>query len=201
MFYNAPIATIIFAATIGLSLYTLYKNQALIGKLILHPYSLVRERRWYTLITSGMIHGDLSHLLFNMMTFYFFAFRLETIVGSVEFLIIYFGSMVLADVSTIKKNRDNPHYRSLGASGAISGVLFSAILYVPDSSIMLFFIPIGIPAPIFGLLYLAYCYYAAKKSQDLINHEAHFWGALTGVVLTVAMQPAVLPYFIERVFG
>jgi len=200
MFENAPMAMIIFLSTIGLSLYTLYRNQALIGKLILHPYSLVRERRWYTLITSGMIHGDLSHLLFNMLTFYFFAFRLETIVGSLDFVVIYFGSMVLADVSTIMKNKNNPHYRSLGASGAISGVLFSAILYVPDSSIMLLFFPIGIPAPIFGLLYLAYCYYAAKKSHDYINHEAHFWGALTGVVLTIAMQPAVLPYFIERVF-
>jgi len=200
MYENAPMAMIIFLSTIGLSLYTLYRNQALIGKLILHPYSLVRERRWYTLITSGMIHGDLSHLLFNMLTFYFFAFKLETIIGPLDFVVIYFGSMVLADVSTIMKNKNNPHYRSLGASGAISGVLFSAILYVPDSSIMLLFFPIGIPAPIFGLLYLAYCYYAAKKSHDYINHEAHFWGALTGVVLTIAMQPAVLPYFIERVF-
>ncbi len=200
MYENAPMAMIIFLSTIGLSLYTLYRNQALIGKLILHPYSLVRERRWYTLITSGMIHGDLSHLLFNMLTFYFFAFKLETIIGPLDFVVIYFGSMVLADVSTIMKNKNNTHYRSLGASGAISGVLFSAILYVPDSSIMLLFFPIGIPAPIFGLLYLAYCYYAAKKSHDYINHEAHFWGALTGVVLTIAMQPAVLPYFIERVF-
>lgn len=191
---------IIFIITIVASIYAMYFNESLYEKWLLSPWKLIHRRKWYTIITSGFIHADMMHLIFNMLTFYFFAFKLEQITGSVNFLIIYFGSMVLADVTTILKHKDNINYRSVGASGAISGVIFSFILFVPYAKIGLLFLPFMVPAPIFGILYLAYCYWAARSSNDMINHEAHFWGALAGVILTVFLYPNVLENFIGNLF-
>lgn len=195
----SPLALIILISTIIISLYGLYKNRTLMENWMMHPWSVIYRKKWYLVFTSGFIHSDIPHLLFNMLTFYFFAFTLENTVGSINFAIIYFGSMVLADVTTILKQKDNPNYYALGASGGISGILFSFILFYPETSIAILFIPIGIPAPIFGLLYLAYCYWAAKKSMGFISHEAHFWGATAGLVLTVLLFPPVIPYFLERI--
>ncbi|MFW6232412.1 MAG: rhomboid family intramembrane serine protease, partial [Bacteroidota bacterium] len=117
-----------------------------------------------------------------------------------DFLIIYFVSLVLSDVSSVIKHKDNPSYRSVGASGAIAGVLFSFILYAPTSTIMIFPIPFPIPSPIFGLLYLAYSFFAARKQADMINHEAHFWGAVSGMAVTVILEPRVLAHFFNSVF-
>ena len=195
----SPASILILVITIGASLWAFYRDQTLFRKWILHPYSFVRQRRWFTLITSGLLHGDWMHLIFNMLTFYFFAFTLERFVGSINFIIIYFGSMALSSISTIIKNRDNYEYRSLGASGAVSGAIFSTILFVPTERICLYYV-ICVPAPIFAVLYLLYCIWAAKKSQDFINHEAHFWGALAGVIITIILFPEVIPYFIGQVF-
>ena len=194
---DAPAALSIFFITLGISLYTMFGNQSWYDKLLLSPYKFVHENKWYTLLTSGFIHADTFHLFFNMMTFYFFAFRIEETVGSIEFLIIYLGSIVFSDISSILKNKNNPDYRSLGASGGIAGILFSYILFYPSSKISIMFIPIGIPAPIFAVLYLAYCYYASKNAQDYINHEAHLWGALSGLVLTAILIPNSILYFIK----
>jgi membrane associated rhomboid family serine protease len=168
--------------------------------MMLHPYGVVHENKWYQLITSGFVHADLIHLMFNMLSYYFFAFNLELIIGSLNFFIIYFVSLIVSDISTVLKNKDNPQYYALGASGAVSAVIFASILVFPSSKIALMFFPIGIPAPIFGLLYLVYCYYASKRSGDLINHEAHFWGAVSGIVLLILLIPGVVPHFINSVF-
>lgn len=196
-----PASAIIFLITIGVSLYALFVNQRLYENWIMAPWRVFNENRWHTLITSGFLHADLAHLAFNMMTFYFFAFQLEQTIGTSDFITVYFGSMILADISCLIKNKENPHYRTLGASGAIAGVLFSFILFYPTSKIMMFFIPIGIPAPIFAVLYLVYCYFAAKQSRDFINHDAHFWGAASGFILTVILQPESLEYFISEVLS
>ena len=195
---STPVALIILIATVAISLYTIYGNHTLLYKMMFSPFEAVRYNKWYTLITSGFVHADLTHLLFNMFTFYFFAFQLESAVGAVNFLIIYFGSMVFADVISLVKHKDNPNYRSLGASGAISGVLFSAILYFPSSSLMIFPLPIPIPAPIFGLLYLAWCFYAERNAQDNINHSAHLMGALAGIVITLAIDFSTLEGFLKN---
>lgn len=187
----------------------MYGNQRIYSLFILHPWSLVREKQWHQFISSGLIHADLTHLIFNMITFYFFAFRLEHIFniqfgvpfGSLAFLILYVGSLILSDISTVLKNKDNPEYRALGASGAISGVLFSYILFDPLTGIYIFFIPIPIPAFIFAGLYLLYCFYAARRMAGFINHDAHMWGALSGLVLTIMMIPRVLPHFFNSIFG
>lgn len=198
---QAPLALIIFLSTIGISLWALYRNQRLFDLWVLHPYSAFRQNRWHTIITSGFLHGDLMHLMFNMMSFYFFAFTLEMMVGPIYFLIIYFLSMVIADVPSLVKNKDNPRYASLGASGAISGILFSFIILAPHTKLSLLLFPIGIPAPIFGILYIAYCYYADRNAGDNVNHSAHLWGALAGAAITIALFPSSISLFINYYFG
>jgi len=179
---------IIFIITIAVSLIAIYIKPVIIEKYALSPWKVVYEKKWYLTITSGFLHADLFHLLFNMWTFWFFCQALEMYAGTFNFLVIYFGSMILSDISTIIKQKDNYGYKSLGASGAISGALFSLILFEPFQLYYVMFIPFGIPAVIFAILYLAYCYYAARHSKDNINHEAHFWGALAGIVLTILLN-------------
>jgi membrane associated rhomboid family serine protease len=197
---TSPVSIIIFFLTIAVSLYAWYGKSNIYDNWALSPWEFIHNNKWYLVITKGFIHADFMHLIFNMMTYYFFAFRLEETVGSFAFFIIYFGSLVLSDISTIIKNRNNSGYRAVGASGAIAGIIFSYVLFDPTSKLMIFLIPIGIPAPIFALLYLAYCYYASRKSYDQINHEAHFWGALTGLAITIILFPDVVPYFIHKIF-
>jgi len=196
---QTPVSVLILLSTVIISLYTIYKNRELYEKLLLHPYSVVKLRKWYQMLTSGFVHADLMHLIFNMLTFYFFASALEVTIGSVDFAIIYFGSLVLANVSTVIKQADNIYYKAVGASGAISGILFATILYYPDMNVYLYF-AIGIPAPIFGILYLVYCHFASKYANDFINHEAHFWGAAAGLAITIFLNPGVVPYFFSRIF-
>lgn len=194
---NAPIATLILLITVGISLYGLYLKPSLIDSWVLRPYNFIHRKQWYTIITSGFIHADLGHLFFNMFSFFFFAFSLEARIGSTQFLFLYMVSMILADVTTILKHRNHQGYSSLGASGAVAGVLFSYIIFFPYAKLLIFPIPFPIPAPIFALLYLAYCYYAGRKAVDMINHEAHFWGALAGFIITALLAPSAIVEFFQ----
>jgi membrane associated rhomboid family serine protease len=173
-----------------------FEKPTLKENLLLHPYRVVREKRYFTLLTSGFVHNDWLHLIFNAVTFYFFAIPLEQIVGVEFFLMIYFGSLLASSIPDVLMEWRNPSFRTLGASGAISGAMFAFILHAPSSTISLFLLPVGIPAPIFALLYLAYTYYASKQGIDNINHNAHLWGALAGIVITILFEPDVLSNFI-----
>jgi membrane associated rhomboid family serine protease len=197
---ESPASIILLIVICLISLIALFKSPKLYESWLLQPYRVVHQKKWYLVITSGFLHADLTHLLFNMLTFYFFAFNLESITGTIDFLIIFFASLILSDISTIIKNKDNPGYRAVGASGAISGVVFSSILFNPGAKMGILFFPVPIPAPIFGLLYLAYCYFAARNSSDDINHEAHFYGALAGIIVTIILFPNILPYFFNSIF-
>lgn len=190
----APVASIIFVFTIVTSLYAFY-DQSVYGKFMLHPYSVSKGENVYTLITSGLIHADWMHLFFNMFTFYAFAFTLEQMMGSWQFGLMYFLALILSDLPTVFRHKNDFHYNSLGASGAISGVLFSFILFNPMAGIGILFLPFSIPAVIFGGIYLAYCAYASKNSRDNINHDAHFFGALTGLIFTIIFVPGILQNF------
>lgn len=194
----APVASFIFAITILTSIMA-FSNDNLYANLILHPYSVSRRHRVYTVITSGLIHNDWMHLFFNMLSFYFFAFRLEGMLGHWQFGLLYFVSLILSDLPTVYKHRNDDWYHSLGASGAVSAVIFSAILFDPLAKMMIMPIPIGIPAVIFGVLYLIYCNYASKYSRDNINHDAHLFGALSGLLITIILQPHVVHSFIEQI--
>jgi membrane associated rhomboid family serine protease len=196
----APVASVIFAITLITSLIAFY-NHNLLGKMMLHPYSVSRGKGLYTLITSGLIHRDTMHLLFNMLSYYFFAFQLEMVIGHWQFGLLYIVSLVLSDMPSVLKNKENYSYYSLGASGAISAVIFGAILYFPLAKMGLLILPILIPAYVFGILYLIYCTYASKYSRDNINHDAHLYGALSGLMITILLNPPVLPSFIQQISG
>jgi membrane associated rhomboid family serine protease len=207
MFENispTPVADIIFWLTLITSAYTIMWKQDSILPLSLHPYSISRGSRYYTIITSIFVHADMQHLAFNMFTYYFFAFQLELTfvalqgdMGHLMFFVVYILGAIGGDITTLKKYKNDVRYYSLGASGAISAVLFSYIMFFPLTHLYLLFIPIGIPVLVFGPVYLLYCINAAKDPNSGINHDAHFYGAITGIALTIAMAPNVLVKFIS----
>lgn len=192
---ETPVASIIFLLTIVTSLYA-FSNQEVYGKFMLHPYSVHRGERIYSIFTSGLIHKDYGHLFMNMLSYYFFAFTLERRIGSWQFAILYVASLALSDLSTILKHKDHFWYNSLGASGAVSAVVFSYILFEPLATFYLFF-AIPINSVIFGILYLIYSAQAARQSGT-INHDAHFFGALAGIIITIIFNHNVIPEFIRQ---
>ncbi|MHA4893690.1 rhomboid family intramembrane serine protease [Pedobacter sp. PWIIR3] len=194
---NTPVASFIFIFTIVTSIYA-FNDHNLMAKFILSPYNVARRNRIYTLITSGFIHADWMHLIFNMLTFFSFGFALESMIGSVNFAILYFVSLVASDLPTVFRHKNDTWYHSLGASGAISAVLFSYILFQPFSKMYIMPIPFGIWSIVFGPLYLFYCVYAAKQQRDNINHDAHFFGALSGIILTIILKQGIIASFIEQ---
>lgn len=192
----APVASIIFLFTLATSIYA-FNNQEVYGKFMLHPYTVSKGRKLYTFITSGLIHADWMHLFFNMFTFFFFAFTLEARLGHWQFGVLYVLSLILSDLPSVIKHKDNFGYNSLGASGAISALLFSFILFEPGAIIRVMFIPM--PALVFGVLYLWYSWYMAKQNRDNIGHDAHFFGALSGLIFTVIFVPGIIPHFIGEI--
>ncbi len=152
----------------------------------------IRRGEQIRMVSSGFLHVDTSHLLFNMLTLYFFADVVIHSVGYQKFTIIYLASLLVGNLLSFYFHKNEYHYSAVGASGAVSGVLFSAILFYPNMSLYLFFIPIPIPAWIFGVLYLLYSIYGMKKSLGNIGHDAHFGGALAGYVLTILFAPSLL---------
>lgn len=195
---ETPVASIIFLFTIVTSVYA-FNDQQIFGRFMLHPYTVSKGKKLYTYITSGLIHADWGHLFFNMFTFYFFAFKLEMMIGHWQFGLLYILGLILSDIPTVIKHKDHFWYNSLGASGAISAVLFSYILFEPLSMLYVMFIPM--PAILFAVLYLVYSWYMSKNAKDNIGHDAHFFGALTGLIFTVIFVPGVIPYFLEKLFG
>jgi membrane associated rhomboid family serine protease len=182
-------AAIILAVTLIASLAGLYASPRIIDRSLLRPYWLVRNREYHRLITSGFVHADLGHLIFNMITFFSFAFPLERRIGTARFLALYFIGLLLSDLGTYFKHRNNPDYASLGASGAILAVLFASIVYFPTQSLYIIPIPVPIPAPLFAVAYLAYTWYSSKHSRGRINHDAHLGGALTGLAFVALTDP------------
>jgi membrane associated rhomboid family serine protease len=202
----APVASVIFVFTILTSLWA-FSNDNVYAQMILHPFSVWRKERTYTVITSGFIHNDWMHLFFNMLSYYFFAFTLEAGdanhpgIGHWQFGLLYFVSLILSDLPTVYKHKNDEWYHSLGASGAVSAVIFSAILFRPMDKMMIMPLPFGIPAVLFGVIYLVYCNYASKYSRDNINHDAHMFGALSGLLITIALNPHIVNTFIQQVTG
>ncbi|QJD96439.1 rhomboid family intramembrane serine protease [Mucilaginibacter robiniae] len=195
---QAPVASAIFAITIATTLYA-FSNDTAYRNMALHPYSVYRGKQIWTILTSGLIHVDWTHLIFNMFSYFFFAFDLERLLGHWQFAILYIASILLSDMPSVYKHKDEYRYYSLGASGAISAVVFSSILFIPFNSIYIFPIPFGIPAIIYGVLYLIYCVYASRTSHDAVNHDAHFYGALSGLVITVLLNHQVINLFLQQV--
>jgi membrane associated rhomboid family serine protease len=182
-------STVILIVTVAISLLGLYKLPRLIDSCLFRPYYFLRRKQYGTIILSGFVHADIPHLLFNMFTFYFFAFPMERHIGTVPLLILYFIGLIGSHSCTYFKHKDNPEYASLGASGAISAVLFAYIVYFPTSTLMILPIPIPIPAALFAVGYVGYSYWASNQSGGRINHDAHLCGAISGLLFVAVADP------------
>lgn len=196
---GSPVTILIIIATCVVSSMA-FKNQRLADRLILWPPAIDRSKQYDRLITHGFIHADFGHLLFNMITLFFFGRAVEEVfvqrIGMLGYLVFYLAAIVVAILPTYTRHRHDSQYRSLGASGAVSAVLFSFILMSPWSGIYLFFIPIPIPAIVYAVLYVGYSIWMDRRGGDNINHSAHLWGAGFGVMFTLIMNPAVLSHFL-----
>ena len=195
---NLPFSSFVLIITAGFSFYALYVNQNLIDKFALNPNKVANRRGFSSVFTSGLVHANLPHLVFNMITLYFFGPTLEALIGSLRFILIYIISLIVGNLATVIKYRNNPEYRSIGASGAISGVLFSYILLNPFSGIVIFPVPFPLPAYIFAILYLLWSYFASKRGMDMINHDAHIWGAIAGIASTIFLVPTAINEFLSN---
>jgi membrane associated rhomboid family serine protease len=192
------VTLIIIAITCAVSFVAL-NNPKMLDALILWPPAVTRNNDYYRLLSYGLIHADFSHLLFNMITLYFFGRAMEDFynaqMGDYGFAFFYVLGLVASILPTYLKNKNNAQYRSLGASGAVSAVLFAFILFQPWATIYVYVIPI--PAIIYAVLYVAYTIYSERRGGDNINHSAHLWGAAYGIAFTLIMEPRVLNVFLE----
>jgi membrane associated rhomboid family serine protease len=185
-------AALIFAVTLLVSVLGLWATPVIIDRNLFRPYWFLPRRQYWTAISSGFVHADLAHLLFNSVTYWFFAFPLQRVIGAPRFLALYLIGLAASNIGTYIKHRRDPDYACLGASGAILAVLFASIVYFPRQSIMILPIPLPIPAPLFAICYLAYTFYAARQQRGRINHDAHFDGALAGLAFVAVTDPAAM---------
>lgn len=177
-----------------------FGSRRLLDRLILWPPAIDRHKQYDRLLTHGFIHADWSHLLFNMITLYFFGSLVERwyvpLIGHVGFVLFYLSAIVVAILPTYLQHRHDARYRSLGASGAVSAVLFTFILLQPWSLILVFFLPV--PAIVYAVLYLGYSIWMDRHGQDNVNHSAHLWGAAYGVLFALLVEPGLLGAFAQR---
>lgn len=152
----------------------------------------IRAGEQIRMVTSAFLHADVGHLFFNMFTLFMFAPVVIEYLGDFSFLLVYTGSLVFGSLLTLLFHKDDFSYRAIGASGAVTGILYSAILLRPEMNLFLFFIPIPIPAYIFGIGYLLYSIYGMKAKNDNIGHTAHFGGAVGGYLITILKEPHML---------
>ena len=194
-----PVTFIIIAIT-GIVSFMAFKNSRLMNDLILWPPAITRQHEYHRLVTYGVVHADFGHLFFNMLTLYFFGQVMEGFftgrLGGFGFALFYIGALVVSILPTYLKNRTNASYRSLGASGAVSAVLFSYVLLWPWQKIIVLVIPM--PAIVYAVLYTGYSIFMDRRGQGNVNHSAHLWGAAYGVIFTLLMDPRVLPYFLNQ---
>ena len=177
-----------------------FNKPKLMDDLILWPPAIQRHREYHRLVTYGLVHADFGHLLFNMLTLFFFGRAIENVyaqeLGRFGFLLFYIGGLVVSILPTYIKNRRNPNYHSLGASGAVSAALFAFILFAPWARIIVFVLPM--PAILYAVLYVGYSIYMDRAGRDNINHSAHLWGAAYGVIFTLLIKQGLFTYFLAQ---
>ena len=199
--------TLVIVAITVLVSFAAFNNEELTRQLIFSPYQAKHQNEWWRTITHGFIHADHMHLFFNMYVLYNFGGLIEdtliyiygSTIGIIYYLGMYLGGLIFATLPSLRKHSDNPMYRSLGASGAVSTVLFAFVLYYPLEKLGLLFIPIGIPAFIFGGLYLAFETYSNKNGRSNIAHDAHIAGALFGLVYVSVLDFSNVTNFFNQI--
>jgi membrane associated rhomboid family serine protease len=192
-----PAALVILAINIGLGIAGLWGNPQIIERCVFRPYEFARGRNRATLITSGFAHADLPHLLFNMITFFFFGVPMERLLGTPAFVVLYALGLALSPLISLARHRDNPAYATLGASGAVSAVLFAYVVYFPTAGMYIIPIPFEIPAWLFAAGYLGYSIWASKQNKGRINHDAHLAGALTGIAFVAITDPRAVTRLLQ----
>ena len=210
--------TIIVGINVLVSL-AAFNNRGLRSRLMYNPYQVKHRKQYYRVVTHAFIHADFMHLFFNMYVLWSFGGLIESIftekevfeylfpelefwgksTGYLNFVLLYFGGVIFATLPSMRKHGDNPGYNSLGASGAVSSIVLAAILLMPTMDIYIFFIPIGIPAFIVGAAYLAYEYYMSRYAQTRIAHDAHYVGAIFGLVFLLILKPYFGLRFLELI--
>ena len=198
------ITNAIIAITVVISVMVM-NNFSLKSKLMFNPYMVNHNKEWYRFFTSGFIHADYMHLGFNMFSLYLFGASVENAFGiifgdkaTLFFFIMYLTALAMSSMYEYERNKNNIYYNSLGASGAVSSVIFSFIILAPMHSIYFILLPIPIPAFVFGIIFLSAEYYMSKKGNTNIGHTAHFWGAIHGIVFTLVLKPTLLLSFINQ---
>jgi len=200
------ISIIIIAATVLISILA-FNNLELFDRLKFNPYLIKEHKQWWRFLSHALLHSDWMHLLINMYVLYSFSsivedtyFNLFSYRGLLYFVLLYVGGVLFSTVFDYSKQKSNPYYNAVGASGAVSAVVFSSILIFPGGSIYLFPIPFPLPSWVFGILYIVYSAYMGKKANDNIGHNAHLWGAIYGIVFTAITIPGLISGLWERIF-
>jgi membrane associated rhomboid family serine protease len=200
---ESPITLILIAIT-GLVSWMAFSNRKLADRLILWPPAIDRHKQYDRLVSYGFIHADFAHLLFNMVTLFFFGRMIERVMLQLTgqwwtYPLFYLAALVVSILPSYLKNQKNPNYLSLGASGAVSAVLFAFVLLSPWSLIFVFFIPA--PAILYAVFYVGYSIWMDKRGGDRINHSAHLAGAAFGVMFMLIMEPKLLQVFLQRLMS
>ncbi len=196
---------VIIALTVLISLLA-FNRDDVFSRLKFNAFDVKHKNQWYRFVTYGFVHADFIHLFVNMLVLYSFGRIVETffamyfpLKADFYYSLLYLGGLMLSVAPAFGKHKNDVFYNAIGASGAVSAVLFASIILYPAGKIMLLFIPIPIPAPVFGVLYIAYEYYMGKRGGDNIGHDAHLWGAIFGVVFTLALKPSLFLNFLDQI--
>ncbi len=182
-----------------------FNNPQLLNRLQFNAYAIKHQKQGWRFLTYGFVHAGWGHLAINMFVLWSFGRIVLTLygyhfgnLGILYFLLLYIGGIMFSVLFDYGRHKNDTWYNAVGASGAVSAVVFASIILYPAGGIYLFFIPVEIPSPIFGILYLIYSVYMARRGQDNIGHDAHFWGAIYGVILTIAIKPELFIFFIQE---
>jgi len=198
------ITTIIIFITVIISVISL-NNSDVFTRLKFNAYDVKHSNQWYRFFTYGFVHAGYLHLFINMFVLYSFGRIVEGNFGLhfpekglLYYILLYTGGLLLSIIPAFGKHKNDVFYNAVGASGAVSAIVFSSILLYPVGKIYFFLIPVGIPAPIFGILYLIYEAAMSRRAKDNIGHDAHFWGAVFGLIFTIALKPELVVLFVQQ---
>jgi membrane associated rhomboid family serine protease len=181
-----------------------FSNPVWMSKLMFRPYAIVYHKEWYRFFTYGFVHADFIHLLVNLWVLYIFGEVVEASLimlkgshGVLYFILLYVGGLLFSPLLSLRKHKEDMHYAAVGSSGAISAIVFAFILMYPLAPLMIFPIPISIPAFIFGMAYIAYSWYMSRRSSDHIGHDAHLLGAIFGLIYMIIIEPSLFFRFLN----
>ena len=198
--------TIIIIAVTSLVSILCFTGSLNINSLLFNAYQVWHRKQWHRMLSYGLVHGGWGHLIFNMLTLFFFGPVVEQYfsaifgpgLGRLLFAVLYVSAIAVSTIGDLVKYKDDIGYNAVGASGAVSAILFASILFEPKMGIYIYLIPIPVPGYIFAPLYLLYCWFMARRNMDNIGHTAHFWGAVYGLLFPIVCHPSAFTHFLNQ---